>query len=179
MVYSVFCYVPNQATLSTSVLPLPGTPADSTREVSWERIREQPGIYRWWDYVLDAELHLWRKFSSSARACLPVQISHMSVILRALSLQGLQLPGLESPAVSKHGTPLCGGRVSYFWPLPLPPRSTCSELAKLDPSSQISITGILAQLWMFLFSLSQREIQLSVSCRGRREIKLEKSSENS
>lgn len=94
----LFCfhYFQNQATLSKSVVPLPSIPASPTREAPWEWVRKQPGICPRWNYVLGAELHLRRKFSSKLRAYPTIQTSHMSAVLRVLAVPlGTSTSGLE------------------------------------------------------------------------------------
>lgn len=88
---------------------------------------------------------LWLKFSSQLRSRPTVQTSHMSPVSRALSLPGFQLPAQRVQLCLNMECYSVDSAISESSPPPT--RDTCSELAKLDPSSRIFIARILAQSW--------------------------------
>ena len=156
---SLFClfYFKQQKNWSNIMLPTPESHlASPTREVppvTSEKNQES---------LFDESMpNLWLKFSSKLRGCPTIQTSHMSPVLRALSLQGLQLPAWR--------VQLCLNMEHYFVesaisdPLIHPQETHALSWLNWTHLPEFPSPGFEPSCGHLLFSLLQKEIQLSVS----------------
>lgn len=105
--------------------------------------------------------NLWLKFSSKLRGCPTVQTSHMSPVLRTLSLQGLQLPAWRAQLCLNMEHHFVESAISVL--LLHPQETHALNWLNWTHLPEFPSPGFKPSNGRLLFSLLQKEIQLSVS----------------